>query len=40
MAALATFEGQWGGTLAERMEARAKRWAAGQAAAHDNAAAQ
>jgi len=40
MAALAGFEEQWGGTLAERMEARAKRWAAGQGGAHDNAAAQ
>jgi penicillin-binding protein 2 len=28
LAALATFEEQWGGTLAERMEARAKRWLA------------
>ena len=35
--ALAGFEEQWGGTLAERMEARAKRWAAGQAVAHDAA---
>lgn len=26
LAALATFEEQWGGTLAERMEARAQRW--------------
>jgi penicillin-binding protein 2 len=33
MAALAGFEEQWGGTLAERMEERAKRWAEGQAAA-------
>jgi penicillin-binding protein 2 len=33
MASLATFEEQWGGTLAERMEERARRWAAGQAAA-------
>jgi penicillin-binding protein 2 len=32
MAALATFEEQWGGTLAERMEARAKRWLAEAAA--------
>jgi penicillin-binding protein 2 len=29
--ALARFEEQWGGTLAERMEARAKRWAAAKA---------
>jgi penicillin-binding protein 2 len=28
LAALATFEEQWGGTLAERMEARAQRWLA------------
>ena len=32
MAALAAFEEQWGGTLAERMEARAKRWLAAAAA--------
>jgi penicillin-binding protein 2 len=30
LAALATFEEQWGGTLAERMEARARRWLAEQ----------
>ncbi|HEY0113828.1 MAG TPA: penicillin-binding protein 2 [Allosphingosinicella sp.] len=30
--ALARFEQQWGGTLAERMEARAKRWLAAKAA--------
>ncbi|HEU0134307.1 MAG TPA: penicillin-binding protein 2 [Allosphingosinicella sp.] len=28
LASLATFEEQWGGTLAERMEARAQRWLA------------
>ncbi|HEX6376448.1 MAG TPA: penicillin-binding protein 2 [Allosphingosinicella sp.] len=38
--ALAGFEEQWGGTLAERMEARARSWAAGQAVAHDVAGAQ
>jgi penicillin-binding protein 2 len=33
LAALATFEEQWGGTLAERMEVRAQRWIAAQSAA-------
>jgi penicillin-binding protein 2 len=33
LAALATFEEQWGGSLAERMETRAQRWIATQAAA-------
>lgn len=32
MAALAAFEEQWGGTLAERMEARAQRWLTAAAA--------
>jgi penicillin-binding protein 2 len=32
LAALAKFEEQWGGTLAERMEARAQRWLAAKAA--------
>ena len=32
LAALAKFEEQWGGTLAERMEARAKRWLAAKSA--------
>ncbi len=33
LASLATFEAQWGGTLAERMEARSRRWLAEAAAA-------
>jgi penicillin-binding protein 2 len=32
LASLAAFEEQWGGTLAERMEARAQRWLAEAAA--------
>jgi penicillin-binding protein 2 len=36
LAALAKFEEQWGGTLAERMEARAQRWLAAKAAERES----